>query len=90
MDGDAIVGHATIAAAPRSDDVAAVHTLAAMKSQEIRETFLSFFEERGHLRLPSASLVPVRARPLGAADRPPGCSRSSPTSWGARSRRRRG
>jgi alanyl-tRNA synthetase len=29
-----------------------------MKSDEIRETFLSFFEERGHLRLPSASLVP--------------------------------
>jgi alanyl-tRNA synthetase len=29
-----------------------------MKSSEIRETFLSFFEARGHLRLPSASLVP--------------------------------
>jgi alanyl-tRNA synthetase len=29
-----------------------------MKSSEIRETFLSFFEQRGHLRLPSASLVP--------------------------------
>src|SRR3954454_1631959 len=27
-------------------------------SDEIRETFLSFFERRGHLRLPSASLVP--------------------------------
>jgi alanyl-tRNA synthetase len=29
-----------------------------VKSNEIRETFLSFFEARGHLRLPSASLVP--------------------------------
>jgi alanyl-tRNA synthetase len=29
-----------------------------MKAREIRERFLSFFEERGHLRLPSASLVP--------------------------------
>jgi alanyl-tRNA synthetase len=29
-----------------------------MKAREIREQFLSFFEERGHLRLPSASLVP--------------------------------
>src|SRR5918996_4653805 len=30
-----------------------------MRSDEIRETFLSFFERRGHLRLPSASLVPA-------------------------------
>jgi alanyl-tRNA synthetase len=30
-----------------------------MKSSEIRETFLSFFEQREHLRRPSASLVPV-------------------------------
>ncbi len=29
-----------------------------MKSAEIRETFLSFFEEQGHRRMPSASLVP--------------------------------
>jgi alanyl-tRNA synthetase len=29
-----------------------------MRSAEIRELFLSFFEERGHLRVPSASLVP--------------------------------
>ncbi|HEY1286372.1 MAG TPA: alanine--tRNA ligase [Solirubrobacterales bacterium] len=29
-----------------------------MKAQEIREVFLSFFEERGHLVVPSASLVP--------------------------------
>ena len=30
-----------------------------MTSDEIRERFLAFFEERGHLRLPSASLVPA-------------------------------
>ena len=29
-----------------------------MKSEEIRETFLSFFEERGHARVPSAPVVP--------------------------------
>ena len=29
-----------------------------MKSGEFRETFLSFFEERGHRRVPSASIVP--------------------------------
>jgi alanyl-tRNA synthetase len=29
-----------------------------MKTSEIREAYLSFFEERGHLRVPSASLVP--------------------------------
>jgi alanyl-tRNA synthetase len=29
-----------------------------MTAAQIRETFLSFFEERGHLRVPSASLVP--------------------------------
>jgi alanyl-tRNA synthetase len=30
-----------------------------MKSSEIRETFQSYFEERGHRRVPSASLVPA-------------------------------
>ena len=30
-----------------------------MNSAEIRETYLSFFEERDHLRVPSASLVPA-------------------------------
>ena len=29
-----------------------------MKSADIRETFLSFFEQRGHRRVPSASLIP--------------------------------
>src|SRR6476646_9643191 len=29
-----------------------------MTSDEIRERFLAFFEERGHRRIPSASLVP--------------------------------
>jgi alanyl-tRNA synthetase len=32
-------------------------------SDEIRETFLSFFEARGHKRLPSASLVPAQFDP---------------------------
>jgi alanyl-tRNA synthetase len=32
-------------------------------SDEIRESFLSFFEERGHRRLPSASLVPAQFDP---------------------------
>ena len=31
-----------------------------MKSAEIRETFLSYFEQQGHLRRPSASLIPSR------------------------------
>src|ERR687895_1169011 len=35
-----------------------LHKLTGMKADEIRERFLSFFEERGHLRMPSASLVP--------------------------------
>src|SRR5918996_941500 len=29
-----------------------------MNAEQIRETYLSFFEERGHRRMPSASLVP--------------------------------
>src|SRR4051794_32842680 len=29
-----------------------------MKAAEIRERYLSFFEERGHTRMPSASLLP--------------------------------
>jgi alanyl-tRNA synthetase len=34
-----------------------------MTSDEIRSTFLQFFESRGHLRLPSASLVPASFDP---------------------------
>ncbi len=34
-----------------------------MKSAEIRDRFLSYFEERGHLRRPSASLVPAAFDP---------------------------
>src|SRR5438132_1407763 len=34
-----------------------------MTSSEIRERYLSFFEERGHLRIPSASLVPSEHDP---------------------------
>src|SRR3954449_10173787 len=35
-----------------------LHRLKCMKTAEIRERFLSYFEERGHKRMPSASLVP--------------------------------
>jgi len=35
----------------------------ARSSDEIRETFLSFFAERGHVRLPSFSLVPATHDP---------------------------
>src|SRR5215216_1233790 len=34
-----------------------------MRAAEIRERFLSFFERNGHLRVPSASLVPSRYDP---------------------------
>src|SRR5215213_11585043 len=37
--------------------------LRPMKAVEIRERFLSFFEERGHRRMPSASLVPSSYAP---------------------------
>src|SRR6201992_1663820 len=35
----------------------------AMTSDEIRRTFTSFFEERGHLRIPGASLIPADLDP---------------------------
>src|ERR1700749_2250715 len=34
-----------------------------MRAQEIRDTYLSFFEERGHKIVPSASLVPAAPDP---------------------------
>jgi alanyl-tRNA synthetase len=34
------------------------YTVAVRTSAELREGFLSFFEEKGHLRCPSASLIP--------------------------------
>jgi alanyl-tRNA synthetase len=35
----------------------------SMSTDEIRETYLSFFESEGHLRVPSASLVPAEYDP---------------------------
>jgi alanyl-tRNA synthetase len=37
--------------------------LAAVNSEQIRQTYMSFFEERGHLRVPSASLIPASDDP---------------------------
>ena len=37
-----------------------------MKAREIRQQYLDFFKARGHLQMPSASLIPVDA--LGNAD----------------------
>ena len=34
-----------------------------MNSQEIRETYMSFFERHEHLRRPSASLIPASDDP---------------------------
>ena len=35
-----------------------------MSTDDIRERYLSFFEERGHKRIPSASLIPSAHDPL--------------------------
>ena len=44
-------------------------TIAGMRTTaELREGFLSFFESKGHLRRPSASLVPRARRPVDAPD----------------------
>ena len=76
-------------AAARALSVCEIFRLPHMKAQEIRDTYLSFFAERGHKVVPSASLVPSVARPLGAAHDRRACSPSSPTSSAAKSRRRR-
>src|SRR5947209_3395748 len=39
------------------------YTAEPMTSDEIRRTFLEFFEQRNHLRLPSASLIPAEHDP---------------------------
>ena len=46
-----------------SDDPAREPRLAAVKADEIRSTYLSFFEEREHKIVPSASLVPASHDP---------------------------
>ena len=55
MDGDRVVGHGTIAASRSLNSRRDGRT---RSSAEIREAFLSFFEERDHRRMPSASLCP--------------------------------
>ncbi|GMH41527.1 hypothetical protein BSKO_09437 [Bryopsis sp. KO-2023] len=41
-----------------SKEPSSIQAMPSMTGAEIRERFLSFFEEKGHTRLPSASLVP--------------------------------
>ena len=55
---------------------------------EIREGYLSFFEEKGHLRVPSASLIP-RAGDRSTLLTTAGCSRRCRISSAARRRPRR-
>ncbi len=43
--------------------MSALHCLAVMTSDEIRQRFLEFFEQRDHKRLPSASLIPAEHDP---------------------------
>ena len=42
---------------------AQVPRLQRVKAAEIRDRYLAFFEERGHRRMPSASLVPASYDP---------------------------
>jgi alanyl-tRNA synthetase len=44
-------------------EAARVPRLHAVKAAEIRERYLSYFEQRGHRRIPSASLVPASYDP---------------------------
>ena len=53
-----------------------LESIAMRTTAELREGFLSFFEEKGHLRCPSASLVPRAGRPLDAPHDGRACSRS--------------
>ena len=62
MDRELVVGWGTIA---RPSDPR-IHCGVPMTSDEIRRTYIEFFEQRGHLRLPSSLADPGRARPLGA------------------------
>ena len=47
----------------QADSSAQSQGVRAMSSDQIRERFLAFFEERGHLRIPSASLIPSEHDP---------------------------
>jgi alanyl-tRNA synthetase len=53
-----MMGTASVASRP-----AVLHWPEPMTSDEIRRTYLSFFEERDHLRLSSASLIPAQLDP---------------------------
>ena len=52
------VGRPVAGVAPSGDSRGLSLRSGSMTSDEIRESYLAFFEERGHLRIPSASLVP--------------------------------
>src|SRR6478609_6107121 len=57
--GATALEHTAPARCPQSETRGHGPTMAAVRTTaEIREGFLSFFEEKGHLRCPSASLVP--------------------------------
>ena len=51
---------------PTSGDENFLERTPTMQAREIRQHYLDFFKERGHLQLPSASLIPIDA--LGGAD----------------------
>ena len=64
MRGDTVLGWGVIAACRGPGSRGRVGPrLSRVTSDEIRERFLSFFEDRGHLRLPSAPLVPTAYDP---------------------------
>ena len=72
-------------AAPGSSRDAA-YTCIRVTSDEIRRTFLEFFEARDHLAAALGLAGPGRARSRRRCSRSPGCIRSSRTSWASSGR----